>query len=239
MIGRDDELGRLRDALERLPDGARAVVVAGEPGIGKTILWEAALADAASSGYRVLRASGAQSEVQLLLGALGDLLQAVHEIVLPPLPSPQRLALAVALLLEESEEQPDLRALAVAFLSALRELAASEPVFVSDENNNRVQEFSSSGQFVNTWGSGGDTAGLFTNPLGLDGDVAGNVYVADEGNARIQKFYLGANACLKVNRTHLAACNEAKSVCMKALAPSAELSCVTKTTARFKRYRTK
>jgi tripartite motif-containing protein 71 len=112
-------------------------------------------------------------------------------------------------------------------------------VFVSDENNNRVQEFSSSGQFVNTWGSGGDTSGLFTNPLGLDADVAGNVYVADEGNARIQKFYLGANPCVKVNRTHIAACNEAKSVCMKELAPSAELSCVTKTTARFKRYRTK
>ena len=120
MIGRDDELGTLRDALERLPDGACAVVVEGEPGIGKTILWEEALADATARGYRVLRTSGAQSEVQLLLGALGDLFQGVHDVVLPPLPAPQRHALAVALLLEESEEQPDLRALAVAFLSALR-----------------------------------------------------------------------------------------------------------------------
>ena len=131
MIGRDDELGRLGDALERLPLGAGAVVVEGEPGIGKTILWEAALADARSRGYRVLRTSGAQSEVQLLLGALGDLLQGLHEVVLPPLPAPQRHALAVALLLEESEEQPDLRALAVAFLSVLRELAARGPVVVA------------------------------------------------------------------------------------------------------------
>ena len=131
MIGRDDELGTLGNALGRLPGGACAVVVEGEPGIGKTILWEAALADAASRGYRVLRASGAQSEVQLLLGALGDLLQDVHDVVLPPLPAPQRHALAVALLLEESEEQPDLRALTVAFLSALRELAAGGPVVVA------------------------------------------------------------------------------------------------------------
>jgi DNA-binding beta-propeller fold protein YncE len=70
-------------------------------------------------------------------------------------------------------------------------------IFVADENNSRVQEFSSTGQFLNTWGSGGDTSGLFTNPLGLDADVAGNVYVADEGNARIEKFYLGANPCTK------------------------------------------
>ena len=131
MIGRDDELGTLRDALERLPDGACAVVVEGEPGIGKTILWEEALADATARGYRVLRTSGAQSEVQLLLGALGDLFQGVHDVVLPPLPAPQRHALAVALLLEESEEQPDLRALAVAFLSALRTLAAQSPVVVA------------------------------------------------------------------------------------------------------------
>ena len=118
-------------------------------------------------------------------------------------------------------------------------VAPGGQIFVADENNNRVQEFSPAGQFVNTWGSGGDTAGLFTNPLGIDADVAGNVYVADEGNARIQKFYLGANPCVKVDRKHTVACNEAKAGCMNQLAPSAELSCVTKTTARFKRYRTK
>jgi DNA-binding NarL/FixJ family response regulator len=131
MIGRDDELGRLGDALERLPGGAGAVVLEGEAGIGKTILWESALADAEARGYRVLRTSGAQSEVQLLLGALGDLLQGLHEVALEPLPAPQRHALAVALLLEESTKPPDLRALAVAFLGVLRELAADGPVVVA------------------------------------------------------------------------------------------------------------
>ena len=131
MIGRDDELGRLGDALERLPGGAGAVVLEGEAGIGKTILWESALADAEARGYRVLRTSGAQSEVQLLLGALGDLLQGLHEVALEPLPAPQRHALAVALLLEESTKPPDLRALAVAFLGVLRELSADGPVVVA------------------------------------------------------------------------------------------------------------
>jgi sugar lactone lactonase YvrE len=118
-------------------------------------------------------------------------------------------------------------------------VSPSGTIFVSDENNNRVQEFSSSGQFLNTWGSGGDTTGLFTNPLGIDADVAGNVYVADQGNARIQKFYLGPNACLKVNHTHILACNAAKAKCLKSLAPATEVTCNAQVAAKFKRYRTK
>lgn len=112
-------------------------------------------------------------------------------------------------------------------------------IFVADENNSRVQEFSSTGQFLNTWGSGGDTSGLFTNPLGLDADVAGNVYVADEGNARIEKFYLGVNPCTKVDRHHIGPCTAAKKTCMNGLVPTTEVKCIAGVTAKFKRYRTK
>lgn len=42
--------------------------------------------------------------------------------------------------------------------------------------------------FVATWGTQGSGDGQFENPYGLDCDNSGNVYVADTGNQRIQKF---------------------------------------------------
>jgi DNA-binding beta-propeller fold protein YncE len=42
--------------------------------------------------------------------------------------------------------------------------------------------------FFTTWGSTGSGAGQFTYPTGISVDGNGNVYVADTGNNRIQKF---------------------------------------------------
>jgi DNA-binding beta-propeller fold protein YncE len=42
--------------------------------------------------------------------------------------------------------------------------------------------------FLTTWGSEGDGEGQFRNPQGIAVDSAGNVYVADTNNHRIQKF---------------------------------------------------
>jgi DNA-binding beta-propeller fold protein YncE len=41
---------------------------------------------------------------------------------------------------------------------------------------------------VGQWGGTGTTAGKFDNPLGVAVDAAGNVYVADRNNHRVQKF---------------------------------------------------
>jgi hypothetical protein len=43
-------------------------------------------------------------------------------------------------------------------------------------------------QFVTAWGSTGSGNGQFTDPEGVTLDSSGNVYVADSGNNRIQKF---------------------------------------------------
>src|SRR6266540_3767266 len=42
--------------------------------------------------------------------------------------------------------------------------------------------------FTQAWGSGGSGDGQFSYPAGLAVDAAGNVYVADSNNGRIQKF---------------------------------------------------
>lgn len=67
-------------------------------------------------------------------------------------------------------------------------------VYVADTDNNRVQEFSFGGRFVARLGrNGGDGSagsgpGELTKPRGLGFDRAGNVYVAEKLNHRIQKF---------------------------------------------------
>ena len=61
-------------------------------------------------------------------------------------------------------------------------------VFVSDQENDRVQKFTSNGTFVTAWGSFGSANGRFRRPGGIAVDMGGNVYVADTDNNRIQKF---------------------------------------------------
>ncbi len=131
LVGRDEELTSLRRFTEAPGGGGTVLVLEGPAGIGKTTLWEAGLASALEDGYRVLSCRAAAPELQLSLDGLSDLLDGVHDEALAPLPEPQRHALAVALVLEEGEGAPDRRALSLAFLGALRSLAAQGPLLVA------------------------------------------------------------------------------------------------------------
>src|SRR5919197_4964948 len=122
LVGRDEELAAIARFLEAGAP-ACAVAIEGEPGIGKTALWEAALDEAAARGARTLRARPAQSEAKLSFSSLADLLgEALGEVV-GELPAPQRRALEIALLIDDSG-RADRRAVAAGLLSALRVLAA-------------------------------------------------------------------------------------------------------------------
>jgi DNA-binding CsgD family transcriptional regulator/DNA polymerase III delta prime subunit len=132
VVGREEELELLRGFLADTAAGPLALLLEGEPGIGKTTLWAAAVADARERSYRVLACRPAGAEVQLSFAALSDLLADVLEETLPELPTPQRRALEVALLLEEARgPPPDQRAIALAFLGVLRLLARSDPILIA------------------------------------------------------------------------------------------------------------
>jgi DNA-binding beta-propeller fold protein YncE len=63
-------------------------------------------------------------------------------------------------------------------------------IYVADGygGNNRIAKFTKDGNFVKTWGSTGSGQGQFRGIRGIAGDAAGNLYVADAGNNRIQVF---------------------------------------------------
>jgi DNA-binding CsgD family transcriptional regulator len=132
VVGRDAELASIRDFVTGISDGASALVLEGEAGMGKTTLWRAGVEAAEAAGLCVLRAEPAESEIALSFSGLGDLLDPVLDEALAPLAAGQRSALARALVLEEVEgPAPDAHAAGVALLNALRGLASTRGLLVA------------------------------------------------------------------------------------------------------------
>jgi prepilin-type N-terminal cleavage/methylation domain-containing protein len=72
-------------------------------------------------------------------------------------------------------------------------------IWVADNSNNRIEEFSSSGTYINSIGAGyngisgaiGSTglgSGQFSAPEGIAIDSSNNIWVADSGNNRVQEL---------------------------------------------------
>jgi len=55
-------------------------------------------------------------------------------------------------------------------------------LYVADTFNNRIQEFTSNGTFLTSFGTAGSGNGQLAYPHGIAVDGSGNVYVADTGN---------------------------------------------------------
>ena len=72
-------------------------------------------------------------------------------------------------------------------------IAPSGNVFVSDVNNNRIQKFSSEGNFLFSWDASNSPGGKFAFPKSIDIDEHGNVFVAETGNHRIRVFSENGN----------------------------------------------
>src|SRR5215831_14392236 len=128
IVSRTGELARVDDVLAALRRRhGSALVIRGDAGIGKTTLLDV-LVERAGEDALVLRACGAESEVELAFSALTDLLHPVLSELdeLPPL---QAAALAGALALGPPFPG-DRLAVCVATLGVLRAAAARRPVLV-------------------------------------------------------------------------------------------------------------
>jgi len=103
---------------------SRVVVVRGEPGIGKTALL--GYAGQSAADFRVARAGGVESEMELPFAALHQLCGPMLDR-LDRLPGPQRDALAVAFGLD-SGGGPDRFLVGLGVLSLLSEVAMDKPL---------------------------------------------------------------------------------------------------------------
>src|SRR6476661_3552958 len=135
--GRRDRATPLTDrqaecgALDRLVDGVRAgesqaLVIRGDPGVGKTALLEYLSGRAASQGCRVERAAGVQSEMELAFAGLHQLCAPILDRA-ERLAEPQRDALCTALGVAAGAP-PDRFLVGLAVLSLLSEVAGEYPL---------------------------------------------------------------------------------------------------------------
>jgi DNA-binding CsgD family transcriptional regulator len=127
-VGRDAELVAVRVFLARAATGGDVLLVRGEPGVGKTLLLDAAADMASAADVRVLRAAGVEFEAELSFSGLNQaLLPLVGEFA--QLAGAHRDALNVALGFGEGAA-PDRLVLSNATLSLLRQAATARPLLV-------------------------------------------------------------------------------------------------------------
>jgi predicted ATPase len=131
LVGRDRELSTIETFLETVPTGFGALLIEGDLGVGKSVLWEASVAAATTRGFRVLSARPSEAEADLAFSSLVDLLGDGPPSQLSDLPAPQREALEAALFLADPEAPPSQLAVSLAVLGVLRTLAQDVPVVVA------------------------------------------------------------------------------------------------------------
>ena len=125
LVGRAVECREMDQLLRDVRDGrSRALVITGEPGIGKTALVQYALSSA--EGFEVARAAGVESEMELPFAGLHQLCMPMLDR-LARLSEPQREAISTALGLAAGRA-PDRFLLGLAVLSLLSESAEWAPL---------------------------------------------------------------------------------------------------------------
>jgi DNA-binding CsgD family transcriptional regulator len=125
LLGRQFECDTLDQLLVAVRAGeSRALVVRGDPGVGKTVLLDHVVEQA--SGCRIARAGGVESEMELVYAGLHQLLTPMLGR-LDRLPAPQADALRTAFGLS-SGSAPDRFLVGLATLSLLADVAEENPL---------------------------------------------------------------------------------------------------------------
>src|SRR6516164_6941055 len=123
LIGRDNEIEAFTEVVSTTPGSGSAILLVGEPGVGKTALLDVAAEEAAGAGRFVVRVTGAEFEADIGYSALmqavlplkdfGDRLAPFH-----------KTALSVAIGIKEGD--PPERLVVSAAVLRLFQLAAEE-----------------------------------------------------------------------------------------------------------------
>lgn len=208
IVGREAELAACGRFLDRTAAGdPGGLVLVGEPGIGKTTLSRAVVENACARSYQVLSVRPAEAEARLSYVALADLVSDVVDDLLPELPALQRRALEGALLRAEPEASLQQRAVAAAFLSALRLLETAGPVLVAVDD---VQWLDAPSARVLAYASRrltGKRAGFLLSLRGAgEREASRDPLVRDLPQDRTQRLVLGplsVGALQRVLRTQL------------------------------------
>jgi DNA-binding CsgD family transcriptional regulator len=148
LIGREREVTAVAPFLDRVAERFGVLLFSGPAGIGKSTLWEGAVADARARGYRVVVARPTEVETALAFAALNDLLDVLTDDALSELPEPQRVALEAALLRVPAGRPPEPLAVSIAARHVLRRAASERPVVLAiddiqwlDDPSARVLDF--------------------------------------------------------------------------------------------------
>ena len=65
---------------------------------------------------------------------------------------------------------------------------SQDRLYITDEHNQRISIYDSSGSFLSKWGIPGSAEGELNGPAGIAIDQEDNVFVVDQHNHRVQKF---------------------------------------------------
>jgi len=126
LVGRDHDLDRISGLLER--GAGSALLLSGQPGVGKSAVLDSVARAAVQDGTRVLRATGAEFEADVSYSALNQILLPLHG-ALDRLGAPARKAMSVALGFG-SGPPPERLVVCNAALALLRSAAEDTPVLL-------------------------------------------------------------------------------------------------------------
>jgi DNA-binding CsgD family transcriptional regulator len=128
LVGRSTDLDVMRSFTGRSAAAGGALVVVGDPGVGKTALLDDAAADSEAAGVRILRATGVEFEADVSYASLNELLLTETGSI-RSLGQDQAVALETALGRRVSQP-PDRLVVADAVQALLRQVAQARPLLL-------------------------------------------------------------------------------------------------------------
>ena len=170
LTDRHAERGVLDRLIEAVRDGeSRSLVVHGDAGVGKTALLDYLAAHA--SGCRVVRAAGAQSEMELAFAGLHQLSAPMRDR-LEHLPVPQRDALRTVFGMSAGPA-PDRFLVGLAVLSLLSQVAEEQPLVCLLDDGQWLDHASAQILAFVARRLGAESVGLVFAARAASGDLAG------------------------------------------------------------------